>query len=135
MCWHKSFWRGTKGQIISKWFFVVFDFLQKRNENRSTWGTIVVKLNSFVRFLEEIEGIKNHFEVIWPLRPTSFEIPRLNWYYWHVSMFRFSEKAIESRPNLSICLSLQLKFKELGNLFTSLWDFLINSYKIGVATS
>ena len=26
----------TKGQIISKWFFGVFDFLQKTNENKST---------------------------------------------------------------------------------------------------
>ena len=39
-----------KGQIISKWFFGVFDFLQKMNENQSTWGIIVVKSNSFVRF-------------------------------------------------------------------------------------
>ena len=57
-----------KGQIISKWFFGVFDFLQKTNENKSTWGIIVVKSNSFVRFLEEIEDTKNHFEINWPLR-------------------------------------------------------------------
>ena len=57
----------AKGQIISKWFFGVFDFLQKTNENKSTWGIIVVKSNSFVRFLEEIEDTKNHFEIIWPL--------------------------------------------------------------------
>ena len=43
-----------KGQLISKCFFGVFNFFQKMNENRSTWGIIVVKLNSFVRFLEEI---------------------------------------------------------------------------------
>ena len=57
----------AKGQIISKCFFVVFDFLQKTNENKSTWGIILVKSNSFVRFLEEIEDIKNPFEIIWPL--------------------------------------------------------------------
>ena len=57
-----------KGQIISKWFFGVFGFLQKTNENKSTWGIIVVKSNSFVRFLEEIEDIKNPFEINWPLR-------------------------------------------------------------------
>ena len=57
----------AKGQIISKWFFDVFDFLQKTNENKSTWSIIVVKLNSFVRFLEEIEAIKNPFEIISPL--------------------------------------------------------------------
>ena len=58
---------SAKGQIISKWFFDVFDFLQKSNENKSTWGIIVVKSNSFVCFLEEIEDIKNPFEIIWPL--------------------------------------------------------------------
>ena len=29
------FMPGTKGQIISKWFFGVFDFLQKTNKNKS----------------------------------------------------------------------------------------------------
>ena len=57
-----------KGQIISKWIFGVVDFLQKTNENKSNWGIIVVKLNSFVRFLEEVKDTKNHFEIIWPLR-------------------------------------------------------------------
>ena len=47
--------------------FGVFDFLQKMNENKSNWGIVVVKLNSLVRFLEEIEDTKNHFEIIWPL--------------------------------------------------------------------
>ena len=56
-----------KGQMISKWFFGVFNFLQKMNENKSTWGIIVVKLNSFIRFLEKIEDAKNYFEIIWPL--------------------------------------------------------------------
>ena len=57
----------SKGQIISKWFFGAFDFLQKTNENKSIWGIIVVKSNSFVCFLEEIEDIKNLFEMKWPL--------------------------------------------------------------------
>ena len=33
----------TKGQLISKCLFGVFNFLQKMNENKSTWGFIVVK--------------------------------------------------------------------------------------------
>ena len=45
----------AKGQLISKWFFGVVDFLQKTNENKSTWGIIVVKTNFFVHFLEEIK--------------------------------------------------------------------------------
>ena len=52
---------ATKGQIISKWFLGVFDFLQKMNENKSIWGIIVVKSDSFIRFLEEIEDTKNAF--------------------------------------------------------------------------
>ena len=47
--------------------FGVVDFLQKTNENKSTWGIIVVKSNLFVRFLEEIDDLKNHFEINWPL--------------------------------------------------------------------
>ena len=58
---------STKGQLISKWFFGVDDFLQKTNENKSTWGIIVVESNSFVRFLEEIEDTKKTFEINWPL--------------------------------------------------------------------
>ena len=59
---------NAKGPIISKWFFGVFDFLQKTNENKSTWVIIEVKSNSFVRFLEEIEDTKNPSKIIWPLR-------------------------------------------------------------------
>ena len=33
----------AKGQLISKCLFGVFNFLQKTNENKSTWGFIVVK--------------------------------------------------------------------------------------------
>ena len=52
---------SSKGQLISKWFFGVVDFLQKTNINKSTCGIIVVKSNLFVRFLEEIDDPKNHF--------------------------------------------------------------------------
>ena len=65
-----------KGQIISKWFFGVFDFLQKTNENKSIWSFEPWKMNKgiqlyyydtsnrlvFVRFLEEIEDTKNPFQ-------------------------------------------------------------------------
>ena len=52
-----------KGQLISKWFFGVIDFLQKRTKTIR----ILVKTNSFVRFLEEIDDPINHFEVNLPL--------------------------------------------------------------------
>ena len=53
-----------KGQLISKRFFGVVDFLQKTNENKSIWGIIVVKLNSFVRFLEEIDDPQKTLTVV-----------------------------------------------------------------------
>ena len=46
-----------KGQLISKCLFGVFNFFQKTNENMSTWGIIVVKTNSFVRFFGRIHGL------------------------------------------------------------------------------
>ena len=52
--------------------FWVGDFLQKTNENKSTWGIIVAKLNSFVHFLEEIDDPKKHFEINWPLASTHY---------------------------------------------------------------
>ena len=65
---HQAFSKGQgEGQMISKSFLGVFDFLQKTNENKSIWGIIVVKSNSFVRFFEEIEDIKTAFEINWPL--------------------------------------------------------------------
>ena len=51
------FFPCIKGQIISKCFFVVFNFFQKRNENKSTWGIIVVNSNSIVLFFWRIQGM------------------------------------------------------------------------------
>ena len=48
-------------------YFCVFNFFQQMNENKSTWGIIVVKSKSFVRFLEESSAWKNHFDFVWPL--------------------------------------------------------------------
>ena len=53
-----------KGQLISKCLLDVFNFLQKTNENKSTWGLIIVKKNSFVCFLEEMATWKNHFDFL-----------------------------------------------------------------------
>ena len=36
-------------------------------KKRTKTSLIVVKLNSFVHFLEEIDNPKNHFEINWPL--------------------------------------------------------------------
>ena len=54
----------AKGQIISKWFFGVFDFLQKTNEGIRLYYYDTSSRLVFVRFLEEIVDTKNHFEII-----------------------------------------------------------------------
>jgi hypothetical protein len=38
-----TFYAAPKGQLISKFLFGVFNFLQKTNENKSTGKIIVVK--------------------------------------------------------------------------------------------
>ena len=50
-----------KGQLISKCLFGVFNFFQKTNENKSTRGIIVVKLNSLVRFFWRNVSLKKSF--------------------------------------------------------------------------
>ena len=50
---------SLKGQMISKRFFLAEDSPKKRTKTRR----ILVKTNSFVRFLEEIDDPKNHFEI------------------------------------------------------------------------
>ena len=59
--WNYLFFQITKGQLISKCLFGVFTFFQKTNENKSTWGSILVKSNSFLHFLEEIDDPKKPF--------------------------------------------------------------------------
>ena len=44
-----------KGQLISKWFFGVVDFLQKTKTKTLIWGIIIINSNSFVHFFEEID--------------------------------------------------------------------------------
>ena len=56
-----------KGQLILKCLFGFFNFFQKANKKKSTWGIIVVKLNLFVRFLEETSAWKYYFDFVWPL--------------------------------------------------------------------
>ena len=48
-------------------YFWCLQFSQITNENNSTWGTIVVKSNFFVRFLGELKIPKRNFEINWLL--------------------------------------------------------------------
>ena len=57
------------GVLLVHWFrnvFSVFDFFQKTNENKLTWGTSVLKSNSFICFLEESSAWKNLYYFIHP---------------------------------------------------------------------
>ena len=56
------YWRSVNYEM----YFWCLQFSQKTNENNSTWGTIVVKINFFVRFLAELKIPKRHFEINWP---------------------------------------------------------------------
>ena len=48
-------------------FFLVVDFLQNTNKNKSTWVIIVVsQIRSFVFWRKSITP-ENHFEINWPL--------------------------------------------------------------------
>ena len=75
---HRSVGMFT-GELITKCLFDVFKFFQKTNENKSTWGILVVKLNFFVPFLEELRIPKSPFEIHWLLAK----------YYW-MSCFDFT---------------------------------------------
>ena len=63
-----------KGQLNSKCLFDTFNIFPKMNENKSTWGFIVVKSNSFVCFLEETLAWKNHFHFVWPFAKREIEV-------------------------------------------------------------
>ena len=58
----------TKGQLISKCIFGVYNSPKKTNKNSSTWGNMVVKSTFFDRFLGELKITKWHFEINWPLK-------------------------------------------------------------------
>ena len=62
----------SKGPLISKYLIGVFNFFQKMNENKLTWGITVVKSNLFVHFLEEMSSWKKYFDSVWPLVKSRF---------------------------------------------------------------
>ena len=65
---HLYFFKShIKGQLISKLFFGILNFLQKTNENKWTWGIIVAKSNLFVRFFDKSMPPKNPSQINWPL--------------------------------------------------------------------
>ena len=58
----------SNGHLISKCLFSVLNFFQKMNENRSTWGIIAVKSNSFVSFWKKCWIEKNKVDFVWLLK-------------------------------------------------------------------
>ena len=65
-------WLDTKGQIVSKRFFLAEDSSKKWTKTRR----ILVKTNSFVRFLEESSAWQFAFKIKWPLVTFSGELKR-----------------------------------------------------------
>ena len=59
--WGGTFIQPAKGQLISKCLFGVFNFSQKTNVNKSTWGIILVKSIFFRSFFGKIEDTKKSF--------------------------------------------------------------------------
>jgi hypothetical protein len=72
----------SKGQLISKWFFGVIDFLQKMNER--------IRL-----YYYDTSTPKNHFEINWPL--THFKAQQ----YRHVNVsFKSFDEIKKKKKNL-----------------------------------
>ena len=88
---------STKGQIISKCLFGIFNFFQKQKKT----PRIVVKMNSFVRFLEEFMAWQFAFEINWPLRHEilgnftlcRFKICYKTWHLWSNQTSRSKSKS------------------------------------------
>ena len=72
--WRTINWKHViKGQVISKGFSVSSISSKKRTKT----SRIVVKSNSFVRFLEELTAWQFAFEINWPL--PNLSICKYNW--------------------------------------------------------
>ena len=97
----------SKGQLISKWFFGVLDFLLPKHQRKQVdlryVCIIVVKSNSFVRFLEEIEDIKNHFDINWPIKK---QIGK------HLYWIRYQVRASEFLISLLIALDILVQVND-----------------------
>ena len=65
---HLYFFKShIKGQLISKLFFGILNFLQKTNQNKWTWGIISSKVELVWSFFDKSMTPKNHFQINWPL--------------------------------------------------------------------
>ena len=103
----------AKGQLISKCLFGVLNFLLKTKKT----SLIVVKLNSFVRSLEEMLTWKNHFDFVWPLVSRITNFSDLLFFF-----FNFCWPLSSSKGCLGPC---ELCFRvfvplNLNNIFTDL---------------
>ena len=78
----------------------IFNLSQKTNENKSTWGIIVVKSNYFVCFLEELRIPKTSFEIKWPLRAR----PDLNENSWFSSLLIGSSDSFQIKEFVYLLL-------------------------------
>ena len=71
--WPSDIVLWSKGQLISKCLFGVFNSPKKRKKTiRLEVPYVVVKSNFFVHFLGELKILKRHFEINWPLETWDF---------------------------------------------------------------
>ena len=118
----------SKGQLISKCLFRVFNFFRKTNENKSTWGIIVVKSNSFVRFLEETSAWKKSFRLCLPFSSSPIKIRRANPLLW-CSVFACLFLNLQQLPAAKMDM-------QKPSITTNIWSFLFcQSFNIDIVMS
>ena len=88
-------------KLMVSWFRNAFFVSSISSKKRTKTCLIVVKLNSFVRFLEETSSWKNHFDFVWPLMTSSWYETRK--YLNFTLLFLFKDK------NSSILLHISSK--------------------------
>ena len=122
------FLNSSKGQLISKSIFGVFKFFQKMNENKSTWGIIVVKSTSFAWFLEEVRIPKSPFEINWPLvlilnlRPMT-----TNSLFISIVVFVFT---VQQKPFLLVWNVKRFPYTNVKNFWHLMWKTFFHWYVI-----
>ena len=107
--------------------FWCLQFSQKTNENNSTWGTIVVKSNIFIRFLGELKVPKRHFEINWPL-----ETLNNNDFFYNKQQLNYENRWEDYniiRWNIKLVCTI-LNFLNSQFFFSYNWECILEHYQL-----
>ena len=111
-------WLDTKGQIVSKRFFLAEDSSKKWTKTRR----ILVKTNSFVCFLEESLAWPFAFEINWPL--SSYKIDHWVSWLWSWQMHAWCQAVFPSFLDHRECFlmwcGIDISFNQVS-LTTTVW--------------